>query len=149
QHLSLTAEEEQSAAAPVHQRILDEHRGRIRPTPTVLQKTFDRLLSEVPDDLKPQPFRYSLTVLDSPRPAVFSSGAGHVYLTTNLLDVLESRTDRGRAVLTFLLARELGHIGLGHCRRGYQLRQMQAELRQEPALRLLPARVAAVLRTTL
>src|SRR2546426_638919 len=81
-------------------------------------------------DLKPDLFHWSLTVLDSPRPAVFTSGAGHVYLTTKLLDSLAPDTERGRAVLTFLLARELGHIGLGHVRRGYQLQQLQAEREQ-------------------
>src|SRR5438067_1041156 len=77
--LSLSAEEEKEAAAPVHKRLLDEHRGRVRPTPAPLQKSFDKLLSELPADLKPDLFRYSLTILDSPRPAVFTSGAGHVY----------------------------------------------------------------------
>src|SRR5438132_1146051 len=43
QHLSLSAAEEQEAAAPVHQRILDQHKGRIRPTPVALQKSFDKL----------------------------------------------------------------------------------------------------------
>jgi hypothetical protein len=149
QHLSLSAEEELQAAALVHQRILDEHKGRIRPTPAALQKSFDKLLSALPDHLKPDIFSYSLTILDSPRPAIFTSGAGHVYLTTKVLDALAPDTERGRAVLTYLLARELGHIGLGHARRGYQLQTMRAELQQEPILKMTPGRLAEVLRTSI
>src|SRR5262245_47402556 len=39
QHVSLSDEEEQEAAAPVHERILAEHKGRIRPVPLPVQKT--------------------------------------------------------------------------------------------------------------
>jgi pimeloyl-ACP methyl ester carboxylesterase len=145
--VSLTAEEEQEAAAPLHRRILEEHKGRIRLTPAALSKTFDSLLSGTPDHLKPDIFRYSLTILDSTRPAIFSSGAGHVYLTTRLLDALAPETERGRAVLAFLLAREIGHIGMGHCRRGYQLEQLttagEKELRLKKGMKL-----SEVLRTT-
>src|SRR5262249_54178942 len=38
---------------------------------------------------------------------------------------------RGPAALAFILARELGHIGLEHCCRGWQRLAVEEELRQE------------------
>src|SRR5947209_20005111 len=61
-HVALSDEEEQELAAPVHERILAEHQGRIRPTPAALSKALDRLLAGLPAHRRPALFRYSLTV---------------------------------------------------------------------------------------
>ncbi len=145
----LTAEEERSAALAVHKEILATHKGRLKQPPEAIQKVFERLVRTMPPALRPEVFRFTLTILDRPDQAVFTSGAGHVYLTQGLLDQVHPENPRGAAMLSFFLARELGHIARDHCRRGYQLQKLQQEIDRGVALHLDHERLCALLQTSL
>jgi Zn-dependent protease with chaperone function/pimeloyl-ACP methyl ester carboxylesterase len=148
-HLSLTDSEEADAARKVHQELLLEHKRRVKQAPRLARQTFDRLVAELPPHLKPEAFRYSLTVLDLPEVAAFTCGGGCVCVTQGLLDALLSDPERGPAALAFILAHELGHGALGHCRRGYQLQALQQEIKRGINLEISNERLASLLETSL
>lgn len=97
------------------------------PTPDDAQAVFDKLLEAMPDHQKPSFFRYSLTVLDLPEHQIFNLGGGFVYITQPLLQLIRADKSRGKEMLAFAVAHELGHIGLQHSRRGYQTIALQQE----------------------
>src|SRR5262249_53296463 len=65
-----------------------------------------------------------------------------------LLAALQRQGEGGRAVLAFLLARELGHVALGHCRRGYQLLEIERGLRRGLVSKAAAGRLRPLLGTT-
>jgi hypothetical protein len=112
----LSPEEEMRAAAENHRRILRQ--SQTTPTPPEAEQVFAKLLAALPPHLKPEAFQYSLTVLKSDQLDAMTVGGGYVYLTQPLVAGLLADRERGPAALAFVLAGELGHIGLKHCRRG-------------------------------
>jgi pimeloyl-ACP methyl ester carboxylesterase len=87
------------------------------PTPTTTQRVFDRLVAELPPHLKSDASRYRLTVLDQPDERACPTGDGIVRITRPMVESLLADKERGEAALAFVLADEIGHIALGHCRR--------------------------------
>ena len=146
--LVLTAAEEFDAASAAHRSLLKQHQGHVLPPPSAARQVFERLVAELPRPMKPEPFRFALTVLDYPEVSAFAGGGGYVYVTRGLLDALAADKERGRAALAFVLGHELGHIGLGHCRRGYQLLRLQRELQRDIALKVSSKRLRALLGTS-
>ena len=140
--MALTAAEEATAAEAAHAALLPQYRGRLLPTPRAARKVFDVLVAALPPPLKPPPFRFVLTVLDGAEINAFTVGGGHVYLSRGLLAALTPETEAGRAVLAFVLAHELGHGALGHCRRGYELREVERDLQRDVTLRVKSAEPA-------
>jgi pimeloyl-ACP methyl ester carboxylesterase len=129
----LSPEEEMRAAAENHRRILRQ--SQTTPTPPEAEQVFAKLLAALPPHLKPEAFQYSLTVLSDQLDAM-TVGGGYVYLTQPLVAGLLADRERGPAALAFVLAGELGHIGLKHCRRGYQLESLEDEIRAGRAPKL-------------
>jgi pimeloyl-ACP methyl ester carboxylesterase len=122
---TLTPAEERDAAAALHEQVLARYRPV--PAPEAAGRVFGRLLDTLPPHLKPDAFAYTLTILDAPTAEAFTTGGGFVYLTRPLFDTLPSGA-RGEAALAFVLAAELGHVGLEHARRGWQLAAIEAEI---------------------
>ncbi len=103
---------------------------KVLQTPEAVVGIWNKLLQELPAHLKPREFTYRLTVLDVPEPGAFTPGGGQVFLTRGLLDRLLQDPQRGEPAVALVLAQQLGHIGLGHCRRGWQLKRLQEELQK-------------------
>ncbi|MFO0845512.1 MAG: hypothetical protein U0797_24530 [Gemmataceae bacterium] len=116
--LDLPSTEEHRRAELAHGELIK--RDRVAVTPPVAAKLLDRLVTELPAFQLPEEFRYALTVLDRAGPEAACPGGGFVLATRGLLDQLLADRERGEAALAFLLARQVGHSALGHCRRGWQ-----------------------------
>ncbi len=147
-HSTLTPAEEFAAAAGQHQKLAE--RVRLRPPPTEVQQLFERLVAALPPRMRPEPFRFTLNVVEIEEINAFTVGGGFVYVSRPLLEQLQASGDRGPAALALVLGHELGHITLLHCRRGYQLRklldsadQFAAHVSQEQLRLLLRTSLAA------
>jgi pimeloyl-ACP methyl ester carboxylesterase len=84
---------------------------------TAARRVFDRLVAELPPHLKPDAARYRLTVLDLPDEHAHTTGDGIVRISRPIVDRLLADKEPGEAALAFVLADEIGHVALGHCRR--------------------------------
>ena len=124
---ALSPAEELRAAEQNNQDLLRAF--RTAPAPLAAQQTFDKLLGALPPHLKPAEFRYRLTILESDELDSLTVGGGFVYMTRGLVERLLADGERGPAALALVLAGELGHIGLGHCRRGYQSLKLEQDAR--------------------
>src|SRR5262249_35865763 len=69
-------------------------------------------------------------------------------VTRGLLDAILRDPKRGPDALAFVLAHELGHGACGHCRRGYQLDSLQAELKRGIALGIKADKLRVILETS-
>lgn len=144
-HLALSAEDEWEHAQAVHKQILE--RERRMETPPAARRVFDKLLDKLPPHLKPEAFKYELIVLDRADVNVFTLGGGLIYLTRPLLDALLSDKERGESALAFVLAHQLGHIGLQHTRRGWQSYELEQELQKGIELNVERPRLREILHT--
>jgi pimeloyl-ACP methyl ester carboxylesterase len=144
-HLALDAEDESEHAQAVHKQIL-EHERKLE-TPAAAQRIFEKLLDKLPPYLKPEAFAYKLVVLDQPAPNVFTLGGGFIYLSRPLLDALLSDKERGESALAFILAHQLGHIGLQHTRHGWQSYELETELQKGIDLHIARPQLREMLHT--
>lgn len=144
-HLALAPEDEAEHAQAVHKQIL-EHERKLD-TPASAQRVFEKLLDKLPPHLKPETFDYKLIVLDQPAPNVFTLGGGFVYLSRPLLDALLADKDRGETALAFILAHQLGHMGLQHTRRGWQTYELENELHKGIDLHIARPQLREMLHT--
>ena len=124
-HTVISPQEEFQAATLNHEALLRQY--RTAPTPPMAAQVFEKLLAAMPPHLKPAPFTYRLTVLESDELDVMTVGGGYVYVTRSLVAGLLSDAERGPAALALLLGGELGRIGLEQCRRGYQLALLEED----------------------
>jgi hypothetical protein len=147
--MPMTAAEESAAATTAHHALLAQHKGHLLPTPPAAQKLFDLLVATLPASARAEPFHFTLTILDVPEINAFTCGGGRVYLTRSLLAALAPETEAGRAALALVLAQELGHVALGHCRRGYELRQLEQDLKSDLKRRIKIERLRSLLETSL
>jgi Zn-dependent protease with chaperone function/pimeloyl-ACP methyl ester carboxylesterase len=127
-HLALAPEDEREHAEAVHKQIL-RHEKTVA-TPPAAQRVFRKLLDTLPPHLKPDAFEYTLTVLDQDEANAFTVGGGYVYISRSLLDALLAEPERGETALAFVLGHQLGHIGLLHCRYGWQGFELQQEIQR-------------------
>ncbi len=127
-HLALDPADEWEHAQAVNKQILE--RERKLETPATAQRVFEKLLDKLPPHLKPEAFKYQLVVLDQPAPNTFTLGGGFIYLSRPLLDALLSDKERGETALAFILAHQLGHMGLLHTRHGWQSYELETELQR-------------------
>ena len=73
-----------------------------------LETALDRILKNLVKAAPKTPFQYKVKVLISPEPNSFSAPGGYIYLTTGLLDILNSKCQVAAA-----MAREIAHIVYG------------------------------------
>jgi Zn-dependent protease with chaperone function len=143
--VGLTPAEELHQARAQHKEVVAAH----RPAPALAsaERLLARLVGQLPPHFKPAPFRYTLTVLEAPGLNAFATGGGLLYVTRPLLEALRQDRARGEAALAFVLAHEVGHTALQHCRRGWQLLAVEAEARKGIDLRVEPGRLRDLLQT--
>ncbi|HZV07017.1 MAG TPA: M48 family metalloprotease [Gemmataceae bacterium] len=146
-NLALGAEEELDHAQALHKQIL-EHERKLE-TPAAAQRVLDKLLVKLPPHLKAEAFQYKLIVLDQPAPNVFTLGGGFIYVSRTLLDALLSDKERGETALAFILAHQLGHMGLQHTRRGWQSYELENELQKGIDMHIARPQLREVLRTSI
>jgi pimeloyl-ACP methyl ester carboxylesterase len=144
-HLALDPEDELEHAQAVNKQIL-EHERKVD-TPAAAQRVFEKLLDKLPPHLKPQEFEYKLIVLDQPGPNTFTLGGGFIYLSRPLLDALLSDKERGETALAFILAHQLGHMGLLHTRHGWQSYELEGELQKGIDMRIARPQLREMLHT--
>ena len=142
--LGLPDGEELARARAVHLRI----REKLHSPPASAHRTLARLLRQLPSHLRPPSFRYGLYLVERSDHAAFTRGGGFVYLSHPLCRALLANPRRGEAALAFVLARELGHIGMHHCRRGWQRVILEEELRRGLVSRVEAGRYRDALDTT-
>ncbi len=145
-HLALDPQDEFEHAHAVHKQILE--RERKLETPPAAQRILDKLLDKLPPHLKPEAFEYKLIVLDQPDANVFTLGGGFIYLSRPLLDALLTDQDRGETALAFILAHQLGHMGLLHTRHGWQSYELEQELQKGIELHVARPRLREILHTS-
>ncbi len=73
-----------------------------------LERSLNRILDSLVKVAPKTPFHYKVKVLISPEPNSFSAPGGYIYLTTGLLDILNSKCQVAAA-----MAREIAHIVYG------------------------------------
>lgn len=144
-NLALAPEDEFEHAQAVHKEILK--RERVAIAPDAARRIFRKLLDNLPPHLKPEPFEYSLIVLDHDEIDAFTIGGGFVYISRPFLDAVLADKERGEAALAFLLAHQLGHIGLQHCRRGWQSYELEQEIQKGIDMHISRQRLREVLHT--
>ncbi|HLJ10683.1 MAG TPA: M48 family metalloprotease [Planctomycetaceae bacterium] len=145
----LTAAEEVERAQALYAEMTAGR--KIIPTAKEADELLQFLAGALPESLAPGEYKFSLTLVDEPQAQAFSFGGGYLSVTAPLLDCLLEDNVRGRDMLAFVLAREIGHMVLGHCRRGLELALFEEELQtgisdkieRESARRLLQTSLAA------
>ena len=145
--VSLSAEEERGLADRWHAGLA--RRERLHDAPPAVRRILDQVTAELPSRLKPPAFHYSLTIVERPDHAAFSPGGGRVYLTRPLLRTLLAHPGHGEAALAFILAREVAHTALLHCRRGWQRLQFEDDLHKGTHSLLDAGRLRTALQTGL
>ena len=116
-------------------------------TPATAQRILEKLLDKLPSHLKPEAFEYKLVVLDQPAANVFTLGGGFIYVSRPLLDAVLSDKQRGETALAFVLAHQLGHMGLQHTRRGWQSMELEQELQKGIEMHIERPQLRAMLHT--
>jgi hypothetical protein len=132
--VELPDSEELTRARAFHDRL----RGReTLHTPGILaRRTLARLVRSLPPHNRPASFRYTLYLVERDEYVAFSPGGGFVYVSKPLYRALLADPRRAESALAFVLARELGHIGLHHCRRGWQRQVLEEEITKGIASRV-------------
>ncbi len=135
--LQLPAEVEIRRSRESHLAALKHEHSR--PAPDAAVKMLDRLAREVPAGQMSAGLRFTLTVLDRDESAIATPGGGYFHITRQLLDRLGRDSERGEAALAFLLARQVAHTALGHCRRGWQVQSLEEDLRKGIEVAVAPS----------
>lgn len=141
----LSDAEEAHAAGAVAAAVMEQ--ATVTETPAAAAQLFRRLLAALPAHQSPKEFRWTLTTLAVPEVNAFAVGGGFVFVNRPLLSGLLAEPDRGPAALAFVLAHEIGHVVLGHCRRGYQRERIERDIRAGLRLRIDHALLGRVLQT--
>lgn len=69
------------------------------------QEYAQELFDDIPDEIKPAGYDFSIVVIENEDPNAFAIPGGMIAVTTGLFDVLDSEN-----ALTFILGHELGHF---------------------------------------
>lgn len=145
-HIGLPESEELARARSADGQL--RKREKVTAPPAVASGTLNRLLRHLPAHLRGQSFHYGVFGVRRDELVAFSPGGGFVYVSQGLARALLAEPRRGEAALAFALARELGHIGLHHCRRGWQRVVLEEEAREGIASRFEPGKWRDALDTT-
>jgi pimeloyl-ACP methyl ester carboxylesterase len=123
--LYLPADEELKRSKAVHEDR--KKRDTIQETPAEVARLLDRLSKAVPAYQKPGDLRFTLTVSEQKEPEISTPGGGYLHITSGLLEKFP--VDKYEPALAYILAREVGHVALGHTRRGWQQIILEEDLR--------------------
>ena len=145
--VSVTEEEEFNGAIESHEKI--KTTVKFSPTPLNVNNAFKKLVSNIPSNLNYKGFTYELFVLDQPDLNVFTNGGGYVYITKPLLEKFLDVNAQPTAGLYFILANELGKISHKHTRRGYQLIEIEKELKRLVNLNIEDEILKVILQTSI
>ena len=145
--VSVTEEEEFNGAIESHEKI--KTTVKFSPTPLNVNNAFKKLVSNIPSNLNYKGFTYELFVLDQPDLNVFTNGGGYVYITKPLLEKFLDANAQPTAGLYFILANELGKISHKHTRRGYQLIEIEKELKRLVNLNIEDEILKVILQTSI
>lgn len=127
--LGLSLAEENQIGKDVHREVIRRHKVAKSPAAEKrLRKLAEPLLSHVQRD----GIDYTFTVLASPEINAFSHLGGYVYINQGILDFAN-----GDAELQFVVAHEIAHVELGHCRRGLTYTVRSGELTGNNAAELV------------
>ncbi len=108
--LGLSLAEEIRIGQDVNRQIIRQHKVANSPTATKrLRELAKPLLAQV----QREGISYTFTVLVSPEINAFSHLGGYVYVNQGLLNFAKSEAE-----VQFVIAHEIAHVELGHCRRG-------------------------------
>ena len=143
--LELPAEEEHRQSKAVHEARL--RREKLSPVDREMMRSFDALVRALPEHQRPKAFRWTLTMFEVSRLDASTPGAGYIHISTPLARALRTDTVRGNSALMFVLAREIGHVALGHCRAGWQRQLLEEHARQDIASKVEASRWSARLQT--
>lgn len=135
--LALPVEDEVARSKAAHEACCK--RDAVVPTPEATARLLDRLVKLLPAYQRPAALKFSLTLFDTAEASVCTPGGGYVHLPQALAKAAAADRDRGEAALAFLLARQLGHVALGHCRRGWQLHEIEEAVRKGIDTKLDPS----------
>jgi len=144
-HLALDPEDELEHAQEVYKQIREQK--RLVKTPAAAERILEKLLEKLPAHLKPDAFEYKVIVLDEPVPNIFTLGGGFIYVSRPLLDALLSDKERGETALAFILAHQLGHMGLQHTRHGWQSQELEQELQKGIDMHIARPQLREILHT--
>jgi predicted Zn-dependent protease len=108
--LGLSLDEEIQLGKDVHRHVIREHKVR---NATAATKRLRELAKPLLPRVERAGISYTFTVLASPEINAFSHVGGYVYVNQGLLDFAKSAAE-----LQFVIAHEIAHVDLGHCRRG-------------------------------
>lgn len=122
----LPPDEERREAASVHEKLLGKI--KVAATPKPAEEVFRRMIAGLPAHQSPREFEWTLTTIEAQDVNAFSVGGGFVYVQQPILDSLLADATRGTGAVAFVLAHEIGHVALGHCRRGYQRQRIEADI---------------------
>jgi Zn-dependent protease with chaperone function len=143
--LKLAPEEERRLSQAAHEARL--RRDKTSPVDRDVQRSFDGLIRALPAHQNPPAFRWTLTAFDVSRLDASTPGAGYVHISASLVRALRADPARGKAALAFLLAREVAHVSLGHCRAGWQRQLLEEQARNGIASKAEASRWSALLQT--
>lgn len=145
--VSVTEKEEFDGANESHEKI--KTTVKITPTPLNVNNVFKKLVSNIPSNLNYKGFTYELFVLDQSDLNVFTNGGGYVYITKPLLEKFLDVNAQPTPGLYFILANELGKISHKHTRRGYQLIEIEKELKRFVDLNIEDEILKVILQTSI
>lgn len=78
-----------------------------------LRRHLDRMTQKIARKADPVPFTYTVYLVEDPEPNAFTPGAGHVFVTTGLVKVLETE-----AQMAMVLSHEMAHVTKNHLLKG-------------------------------
>ena len=108
--LGLSLAEEIRIGKDVNRQVVRQHKVANSPTAT---KRLHDLAKPLLAQVKREGINYTFTVVASPEINAFSHLGGYVYVNQGLLNFAKSDAE-----VQFVIAHEIAHVELGHCRRG-------------------------------
>ena len=145
---SITPEEEKNEATILHNKIKKD--GKIIDSPEGLKQLFKKLVTNIPTYQKYWPETdYQIYLLDQDDFKIFTNGGGFVYITKPVLNLVLQKDIQQSPVLAFFIAHELGHISLGNTKKGFQLEEIQTELKRQVGLNIENDTLALILKTAI
>ncbi|MDA1014801.1 MAG: M48 family metalloprotease [Planctomycetota bacterium] len=125
-HVPLTPDEERQRARALQRQVETKH--NTLPCPRSINAVLDRLVKQLPQEMRRPGDGYEVRVLDCDDITAFTVGGGVIYLSDAYLNALTADANQRDDRLAFVLAGQLGHLCRGHCRFAFQLDDLRVAL---------------------